>query len=283
MIGKTVASVLGPAVAERGRALDRMARENGSQVTDLARFGEGETLRIVQSTHVPVPASGDMPAGVLNVEQDITAAIVEREKRERTQRQLVATLVRLVDRRDPFAADHSARVAEAARAIAEEMSLDPVMVETVETAGKLMNLGKILVPSEVLTSPDALSDEDLKRVHESLGSVAELIEGVDFDGPVVETLRQLRERWDGTGEPRRLAGESILITARIVAVANAFVAMVSDRSFRAGLEFDAAAERLLAECGHAFDRRVVAALINRLDNRGGRVQWARFRAPAARA
>jgi HD-GYP domain-containing protein (c-di-GMP phosphodiesterase class II) len=90
---------------------------------------------------------------------------------------------------------------------------------------------------------------------------------------VVETLRQLQERWDGSGTPAGAKGEQILLTARIVAVANAFIAMTSDRAFRRGLDADEAAQRLMAEAGRAFDRRVVAALVNRLDNRGGRAEW----------
>jgi PAS domain S-box-containing protein len=276
MLGKTVASVLGPAAAERTQALDKLALERGAPVSELVRTGMNGTTRVVQSNHVPVPGLGEMPEGVLVVEQDVTQAVTERERRERIQRQLVSTLVRLVDRRDPYAGDHSARVADVARAIAEEMDLDIVTIETVETAGKLMSLGKILVPSDVLTRPGKLSEEELRLVRESLNTAADFLEGVEFDGPVVETLRQLRERWDGRGEPEGRAGEAILLTARIVAVANAFVAMASHRAFRPGMGFDDAAERLLGECGRAFDRRVVAALLNRLDNRGGRAAWSRF-------
>ena len=283
MLGKTVASVFGPAAAARTEALDKLALERGKPVSEVLRAGTNGSLRIVQSSHVPVPASGDVPAGVLVVEQDITEAVTERERRERTQRQLVSTLVRLVDRRDPYAGDHSARVAEVARAIADEMALEPVTAETAETAGKLMNLGKILVPSELLTRPGSLSDTEMQHVRSSLDHAAAFLEDVEFDGPVVETLRQLRERWDGTGQPQGLAGETILLSARIVAVANAFVAMVSPRAFRAGLDFNQSAERLLAECGHAFDRRVVTALLNRLENRGGRTAWSRFQDMAGAA
>ena len=95
-----------------------------------------------------------------------------------------------------------------------------------------------------------------------------------FDGPVVETLRQMTERWDGNGSPRGLAGADILVTARIVSVANAFVAILNPRAWRPGANFDDALEMLLDGCGTAFDRSVVAALINRLDNHGGREDWA---------
>jgi len=283
MLGKTVAAVFGPAASARTERLNREALELGRTVNDVERHGVNGSLRVVQSSHVPVPASDGLPPGVLVVEQDITEAVTERERRERTQRQLVGMLVRLVDRRDPFAGDHSARVAAVARAVAEEMGLDPVTVDTAETAGKLMNLGKILVPSEVLTKPAGLTVDEIRRVRESLQTVAAFLADVEFDGPVVATLRQLQERWDGTGAPTGLAGDEILLPARIVAVANAFVAMVSDRAFRAGIGLDAAAERLLAESGHGFDRRVVAALVNRLDNRGGRQEWAGFRETRAGA
>ncbi len=280
MIGKTLAAVLGPAAAARIERLNQDARAQATKLTDVARTGANGTQRVVLTHHVPVPASPDMDEGVLVVEEDVTAAVTERERRERTQRQLVTMLVRLVDRRDPYAADHSARVAAVARAIATEMELDPVGVDTAETAGKLMNLGKILVPSAVLTKPGALTDDELRQVRDSLQAVADVLEEVEFDGPVVATLRQLQERWDGSGGPAGLAGENILITARVVAVANAFVAMVSDRAFRAGIGLDDAASRLMGEAGRAFDRRAIAALVNRLDNRGGRSEWAGFHSAA---
>ena len=110
---------------------------------------------------------------------------------------------------------------------------------------------------------------------------ADLLEDVEFDGPVVEVLRQVRERWDGAGEPDGRGGDEILLPARVVAAANAFVAMISPRAWRPGMSIDEAIDRLMAEVGGAFDRRVVAALINRLDNRGGRDVWADERSSAA--
>jgi len=102
---------------------------------------------------------------------------------------------------------------------------------------------------------------------------AELLEGIEFDGPVVETLRQSQAHWDGSGVPPGLAGEDILVTARVVAVANAFVGMVSPRAHREALGIDRAVQTLLGEAGRAYERGVVAALVNYLDNRGGRAQW----------
>ena len=100
---------------------------------------------------------------------------------------------------------------------------------------------------------------------------------IEFEGPVVETLRQMLEFWDGSGMPRGLAGDDILRSSRVVAVTNAFVGLVSARSYREGMEFDAAVDILLEESGRQFDRKVVSALMNHLDNKGGREKWAHYR------
>jgi len=277
MLGKTLAAVLGPDAAKRIERLNREALEDEKQVSALHRVGSGPALRVLQSEHIPLTTMLDIvPRGVLVVEQDVTVAVTERERRERTLGKLVKSLVSLVDRRDRYAQDHSSRVATVAHAIASEMGLAPNLIESAEIAGNLMNLGKILVPADILTKEGRLSDAEMEHVRDSLDATADFLEGIEFDGPVVETLRQCRENWDGTGRPRGLAGEAILPTARVVAVANAFVAMVSPRLNRPGLDINAVVEALVRGMGTRFDRGVVAALINYLDNKGGRSAWAGF-------
>ena len=90
-------------------------------------------------------------------------------------------------------------------------------------------------------------------------------------------MRQVQAHWDGSGYPAGLKGAEILVTARIVAVANAFVALTSQRAHREGVSLDEAIETLLGGVGKAHDRKVVAALINFLDNHGGRERWAAFK------
>lgn len=291
MLGKSMASVLGPAAAKHYERLDRDALESGKITSALHRGGANGSTRIVQSKHVPLGdirdirdsgntgGNGAARRGVLVVEEDITEAISERERRERTLRKLVETLVTVVDRRDPSASRHSARVAEVARTIAEAMDLDPTLAETAEFAGSLLNLGKILVPISILTKESALSGDEIQRVRAGIQASADLIGDIEFDGPVAETLRQCQERWDGGGTPNGLKGEDIILTARIVHAANAFVAMVSPRAHRGGLNIDAALAELMAQSGAAFDRRVVAALVNHAENRGGVGSWTDFAAP----
>ena len=280
MVGKTVASVLGPDAARRYREADREVRESRTPVVREHRLFANGDIRHLIAEHIPLPANEEISDGVLVVEQDITEVVTERERRERILRQIVRTLVNVVDRRDPNAADHSTRVAELARVVALEMGLDTREVETAEIAGNVMNLGKILVPAEVLTKSEGLTEAEIAQVRDSIQTSADLLEGIEFDGPVVDTLRQVQERWDGAGRPAGLAGEDILITARIVAVANSFVALTSPRAHRAGRTLDETLELLLGEVGRTYDRRAVAALVNYMDNRGGRTVWSGAEASA---
>ncbi len=282
LIGKTLGSLFGPIAARRIEDYNRRALDTSTAVTDIHRVEGEKGLRIMQSVHIPLSEAFGMPRSVLLVSDDITEAVTEREKRIRSLRDLIGTLLGVVDRRDPYSANHSVYVAEVARAIAEEINLDASLVETVDIAGSLMNLGKIFVPAELLTANRPLTAEERKQIHASVLTSADLLAGVSFEGPVEDTLRQMLENVDGTGEPLVLKGEEILRTARVCAVANAFVSLVSDRAYRPKLTMDAAIGVLLGDSGKKYDRGVVAALINRLDNHGGRTRWAAYGLPAGR-
>jgi PAS domain S-box-containing protein len=285
LVGKTLAGVFGPTAARRYARCVRDAFDEESNHLSVDRIarpdraGQASEDRVLQTQFVYLPTSDHAGAGVLIVEQDISAAIAERERNERLLQQLVDTLLAIVDRRDPYAAHQSARVAQVASAIAEEMGLDPVLVDTVDKAASLMNVGKILVPRALLVKNGKLTVDEIDRIRHALCAGVELLEGVEFTGPVVETLRQTRAHVNGSGEPAGLADDEILVTARIVAVANAFVGMVSPRAHRPGMTFDAAIQNLLDGAGAQFDLGVVGALINRLDNRGGRSNWSNFSVP----
>jgi HD-GYP domain-containing protein (c-di-GMP phosphodiesterase class II) len=269
LLGKEIGAVLGPAAAKRYIALSKQARELGANVTDVARLEVNNKLKVVQSEEIPLKGHIGHTNDVLTVERDITDVVTERERRARTLQQLVKTLVSLVDKRDPFAANHSIRVAAIARSIAQEMGLSEIDIETAEIAGNLLNLGKILIPTDLLAKNSNLTAEELHLVRNSIQASADLLQDIEFDGPVVETLRQAQARWDGTGAPP-IAGEQILVTARVIGVANALVGMTSDRAFRSAIGIDEAIESLLKESGKGFDRRVVAALVSYVDNHGGR-------------
>ncbi len=286
VLGKTMAGMIGPVKA---REIERINKDvfrmlDGAPpdrkfeaVEHVLTFEEAEGRRsIIQGNFLPLRGDRDFPPAVLHILQDITEAVEEREKRWRTMRKLVDTLVSLVDRRDPHSANQSQRVAEVAREVATEMGGDPDMVRTADLTGTLMNLGKVLVPPELLTKAGRLTDEEAAQVRESMLAGADLLENLEFDVPVAEAMRDLQEKWDGDGYPAGKKGEHIHPAARVVAVANAFVGMVSPRSYRDAIPFDKAMDILREGIERSYDRRPVTALANLLDNRGGRDRWAHF-------
>lgn len=272
LIGKPVAAVYGPEEARRLERLNRQMTTSHPPSRVVERLLRDGGDRVIESTHVPVPPTKGSRSGVLVVERDVTDVAVAQERRAQSLRELIAALVALVDRRDPFASEHSARVAEVARLIAQEMHLEPNQAATAETAGHLMNLGKMLLPAELLTKAGELTDLEREQVRAAMLSGADIVAGIDFDGPVEETLRQIYERWDGSGYPGHLSGEAIVLPARIVAVANAFVAMTSSRAWREAASIERATDQILSETGRAFDRGVAIALANVIENRGGKLR-----------
>lgn len=226
---------------------------------------------------VPLPKTeGNHGAEALLVMNDISDLETAHARIEFTLRQLVATLTQLIDARDPWSRHHSVRVATVATAIGAELGWNPIQMETVRIAGQLVNLGKIFVPTEILTKQGSLSDDELALVRESMRKSINLTSKLQFRGPVGETLAQIRAHWDGSGDPAGLAGKDILPTARVLSVANAFVGMVSARAHREALGFDKAMDLLQDNAGSLYERAVVAALGSVLENKGGRSKWAHF-------
>ena len=290
MLGKTMASVVGPAkakgIAEVNRNVMRTfaATDNPEQSreTHILTFddGPGADTQVVKSEHIPLRGDRDYPPAVLVVLDDITELTRERRRNDAMLRELIDTLVSVVDRRDPYSAHHSMRVAQVGRCIAEDMALTEDEIAIVDVAGRLMNLGKIFVPADVLTRNGPLSAEERALLATTHQVSADLLCNVAFDGPVVETIEQLGEWWDGSG-PLALKGDAILRSARILAVANAFVAMSGPRAYRRAMTFGQISLVLIEQADSKFDRRVVSALLNYVDNRGGSAKWGHFRdAPA---
>ena len=276
IIGKTIADVQGAASAQRIKEQCNNVIGSGQPIYSIHHNDSGSEEIIIRSGYIPlkeIPVSILPPktAGVLIVEQDISEVYHERERRLSTQKQLVQTLLSLVDKRDPFAANHSLLVSQIAYEVAVEMGLDKITIEATKTAASLMNIGKIVVPTELLTKTGQLNEEEKTIIRTSMDAAADLLEKVSFDGPVAETLKQWQEKWNGTGLIG-LKEEKILISARIIAVANAFVGMISPRSWRNAMAIEAANKFLLDNAGTYFDQRVVVALIHYVDNQSGR-EW----------
>ncbi|HHJ13547.1 MAG TPA: HD domain-containing protein [Gammaproteobacteria bacterium] len=274
LLGDCLGSVLGPANAaplvEAARTAQSEQQTQHLRI-ELSRDGE---IRALQCSLVPVACVGDERRdAVLLVMHDITELEAAQQRHEQLLRKLVDTLMHVVDLHDPYSGDHTARVVEVANAIGRELELPEQERESLDLAASLANLGKIFVPREVLTKTEPLTEVEQVLLHRHVQFGVELLEDLDFEGPVLETIRQKQEHLDGSGYPQHLSGDQIILTARILAVANAFVALVSPRAYRQAVDIEQALDQLLREAGHKYDRRVIAALFHVAENRADWHTW----------
>lgn len=177
-------------------------------------------------------------------------------------------LANALEAKDPYTRGHSERVAALSRRLASALGLSPAVVDTVGQAGLLHDIGKIGVPEAILRKPRSLSSEEwqIMRGHPVIG--AQIVAPFEFFEGAARVIRHHHERWDGSGYPDGLMGEDIPLEARIVAVADVFDALTSERSYRPALARDAARALLLQEAGRTLDTTIVAALLDTLDMEG---------------
>lgn len=205
---------------------------------------------------------------ILGVLQDIT----DKRKVEQTVREYVrrledamlgtaTTISQMVELRDPYTAGHERRVGELSAAIAAEMGLDAHTQRGLRVAGAVHDVGKIVVPTEILTKPGRLSPLELELVRQHAAQGYEVLKDVAFPWPVAEVARQHHERLDGSGYPRGLKGDGILLEARILAVADVVESMASHRPYRAGLGIDKALAEIEGNAGRLYDPAAVRACL----------------------
>jgi len=180
-------------------------------------------------------------------------ATILRQSLEQSIQAMAATL----EARDPYTAGHQRRVAELATAIARKMQLSDEQVNGISLAATIHDLGKIHVPSEILSKPGKLSDLELALIKTHPDAGYGIIKDVKFPWPIAEIVRQHHERLDGSGYPQGLKGAHILIESRIIAVADVVEAMASHRPYRPSLGIAAALDEIARGRGHLYDAAVV--------------------------
>jgi HD-GYP domain-containing protein (c-di-GMP phosphodiesterase class II) len=174
---------------------------------------------------------------------------------------MASTLVSMVDLKDSYTGGHSTRVGVYSREIAEKLNLDDEQVETIVLAASLHDIGKIGVPDQVLLKQGRLTDEEAECVkkHSEFGWMVLRNMGCFEEASLM--LLHHHERLDGCGYPGRLSGTQIPLGARIIAVADTYDALTTDRPYRKGRTKDAAVQELLLSAGTQLDPVAVEAFI----------------------
>jgi PAS domain S-box-containing protein len=184
----------------------------------------------------------------------------------------IQVLASAVETRDPYTSGHQTRSANLARTIAMEMGLPQDKIEGIRMAGSIHDLGKISIPAEILSKPGKLSEIELALIKEHANRGYEMLKDVVSQWPLAEIVRQHHERTDGSGYPRNLKGDDILIEARILAVADVVEAMASHRPYRAGLGIDAALNEIEQNSGIFYDNAVADACLRLFREKGFKLE-----------
>jgi putative nucleotidyltransferase with HDIG domain len=180
-------------------------------------------------------------------------------RQEEELRGTVEALVAMVNEREHQTAAHSEDVANLSRRLALALGCDEIQAEMIARAGKLHDIGKVAVPDVILDKGGSLNTGEWQQIerHPMIG--AEVVSRVPSLRPVAPLIRSHHERWDGSGYPEGLDGTHIPLGARIIAVADAFSAMTSDRPYREARPTAVALEELRRSAGTQFDPAAVAA------------------------
>ena len=162
--------------------------------------------------------------------------------------------------RDEYTATHSERVAELAVKIARKLKLGQEEIERIRAAARIHDIGKVAIPDKVLLKEGALTPEERELIEQHPLIGADLISGLEVYKDCVDIVKYEHERWDGSGYPEGLKGEEIPLGARIVAVADVYDALRSDRPYRPALSLDQAIEELKQMRGRELDPKLVDIL-----------------------
>jgi PAS domain S-box-containing protein/putative nucleotidyltransferase with HDIG domain len=245
-------------------ALNVLRRSTGPDEFTLKRR-DGSRVLVEIMTH-PVKIKGRTV--VLGIARDITERKKVQELQDRDIQRLtksrdavIQAISSISEMRDPYTAGHQKRVADLARAIAVEMKLSPDQVDTIRDASLIHDLGKVSVPAEILCKPGRLDEAEISLVREHPTIGYDILKSIDMFEKIAEIVYQHHERMDGSGYPRGLRGQEILLETRILSVAEAVEAMLSHRPYRRALTIEQTLEEITQQKGILFDPLVVETCV----------------------
>ena len=241
--------------------------ENVIYVESQQRRKDGEKRLLAWWCRVLKDNNGNI-TGALSSARDITESKLSEEKLlksyaslKKTLNDSINTMVKIVELRDPYTAGHQQNVAALATAIAVEMKLEETRIEHLRTAAVIHDIGKMYVPSDILSKPGKLSEIEFSLIQTHARNGYDIVKGMDFPSDVAQVVLQHHERLDGSGYPNGIRGEEILLEAKIVAVADVVEAMASDRPYRPAKGIDQALAEIAENRGRLYDPAVVDACL----------------------
>ncbi len=197
--------------------------------------------------------------GAVATLQDITEFRRNSEKNKKQQANIIQAFVRAIEGVDPYLTGHSQMMSNVGILMAKHMGMNEEEISTIHNASIFSQVGKLFIDREILIKTGKLTEEELAKIKQLPEKAYEVLSGIGFSAPIATAVRQMYEQLDGNGYPNKLTDGDIIIPARILAITNSFCALISERSFRAGLPISEAIARL-KESPNKFDSELLEVL-----------------------
>jgi HD-GYP domain-containing protein (c-di-GMP phosphodiesterase class II) len=196
---------------------------------------------------------------VLHARREHARTLSSLQRADIAMQGMIDSLLRISEMHDPYTAGSARRVAALAVALGREAGLDGERQHSLRMSALLRDIGNVVVPATILAKPTRLTDQEMALVRTHVAASCQLLSDIDFGTPVAEIVFEHHERIDGSGYPRGLKGNEILLEARILAIADSVTAMCSSRPHRAAIELNAAIDEVNRCAGTLFDAELVQA------------------------
>ncbi|HEB73981.1 MAG TPA: HD domain-containing protein, partial [Candidatus Desulfofervidus auxilii] len=276
IVGKTTEELFPKEQAEKMKKDSREVILSGKPKKDIIEpYDTPEGTRWAITDKLPYKDKKGKVIGIISLSKDITVQrkAVQKlkltyQKLKKTMNATIDTMSKIIEVKDPYTAGHQKRVSQLATAIAKELNLSPDKIEGIRIASLIHDIGKISVPTEILSKSTTLSDLEFKLIKEHSQTGYDILKSIDFLYPIAQIVLQHHERLNGSGYPNKLKGDEILLEAKIIGVADVVEAMFSHRPYRPALGIDVAMEEITQNRGILYDPEVVDACLRLFKEKG---------------
>lgn len=275
IIGKSDLDFFPSELAQNYYADDNLVLKTGKSIIgkiEKAPRQRGE-ITYVSTTKVPHYGENGQIIGTMGITRNITDYANLEEERVRMVTSALAVLGKALQMRDPYTFSHTRNVAAIAERIGKALGWDDSRLLAIRLAGELHDLGKIGIPLDILNKSGKLDDLEYRLVQQHVEKCYELIKDIDFPFSLAEIIFQHHERLDGSGYPRRLKADEVILEARVLAVSDVLESMVSARPYRGALDIEKACEELKDGCDTKYDPQIIEIVFALFKGNNGKAFW----------
>ena len=275
IIGKTDFDFFPPDQAKDMFKDDNKVLNTGKPIVgkiEKTLLGDGCWNQVI-TTKIPMRDNLGNIIGTMGITRDMTAYANLEQQRLGMMISALEVLGKALEMRDPYTFSHTRNVAGIAEKIAKALGWDENRRLAIKLAGELHDLGKISIPLDILNKPGELNTLEYRLIQEHVKNCYNLIKDIEFPFPLADIIYQHHERLDGSGYPRGLKGDEIVLEARILAVSDVLEAMTHHRPYRAAKGLEKALEELQKGRGIKYDSEIVAILFDLIKKGGKKELW----------